>query len=74
MDHALDPHRQLAQGSRRTDGEGSEKLAGQLHEGSFQKADLPFRGKQSLSQVNFKVGLKTGIPKANRAPAGTISP
>ena len=40
MDHALEPHRQVAQGRGRADGERGEELAGELHGlfESFQKA------------------------------------
>ena len=56
MDHALEPHRQVAHGRGRADGEGGEELARQLQGfGSFQMAGLPFRGMQRPRQVGAVV-------------------
>ena len=58
MDHALQPHRQVAHGRRRADGERGERTgAGASRFWSFQSAGLPFRGMQRPRQVRGEVGV-----------------
>ena len=55
MNHALKPHRQLAQRHGGANGERGKELARQLHE-TFQKMVLPFRAMQRPRQVGQKWG------------------
>jgi len=61
MDHALQPHRQLAQRRRRADGQGLKELARKLHGlNPFQNLGLPFRAMQRPRQVGQKWAISAG--------------
>ena len=64
MDHALEPHRQLAQRRRRADRERLIELARKLHAHPSKTLGLPFRGKQAPRQVG--AGLRKGCRRAAR--------